>query len=521
MLQIRKINAIFALTLKNFHTFAKILETMNLTKAIMWGTLSIPMLSQAARQQKPNVLIVISDDHSVPFVGCYDNRDVQTPHLDKFAKEGMIFWRGYVTCPQSAPSRASILTGRSPIITMTSRFGAPLDRSIITYPEYLIKEAGYYAGLCGRTHHQDGKPGVTGSFTDKYYHERKLSTMESRMQYVKTASGDAEGGQGKMIEQFYEFMEVRDKSKPFYLQFCFTDPHRPYTAPKVHDPNTLTLPYHYPDTQGVREDLAAYYDEVHRADRTFGEAMEYLEKNGLKEHTLVIFLGDNGAAQFRGKGTLYELGINVPLLIRWPGVVKPGGVCREVISMEDLGPTVMEAAGLQPKPDMTGISFLPMLEGNPAPTRQYAFAERGPHADGIPSDVNNAFDQARVIVSKDYKLIYNCQPTLKQAPVDFSHAPFYQELIAMNEKGQLEEKFVNFYFWETPRPLLEFYDLKNDPSETNNVATDKAYFDAKEEMLKELILWMIQERDYLPLPIKLVESEKVESKKVNVKKQVK
>jgi arylsulfatase A-like enzyme len=232
--------------------------------------------------------------------------------------------------------------------------------------------------------------------------------------------------------------------------------------------------------------------------------MEYLERNGLKDNTIVILIGDNGAALLRGKGTLYEFGINVPLIVRWPGMVKPGSVSREVISMEDLAPTVMEAAGLNPKPDMTGISFLSILKGDPAPTRQYAFAERGPHADGLPSQVNNGFDQSRVIISKDYKLIYNCQPTLRYAPVDFSGMPFYREIVKMNEDGQLDEKYAKLYFYDIPRPLLEFYDLKKDPSETNNLIAEKAYFDIKEQMLKELILWMIRERDYLPLPRNLV-----------------
>ena len=474
---------------------------MKLNKALFLGLLPLPALSQSASQQKPNVLVIISDDHSAPHVGCYHNRDIQTPNLDKFASEGMVFWRGYVTCPQSAPSRASIVTGRSPVSTMSTRFGAPLDKSVITYPEYLIREAGYYAGLCGRVHHLDFQ-GVSPlqPFIQEYYEEHHLNTMENRMQYSKIAPSDKQGGQELMLAQFYEFMEVRDKEKPFWLQFCFVDPHRAYTAPKVHDPNSITLPYHYPDTQGVREDFAAYYDEIHRADQTFGQAMEYLDKNGLRENTIVIFLGDNGSAQFRGKGTLYEFGIHVPLLVRWPGVVQSGGECHEVISMEDLAPTVMEAVGLSPKPDMTGISFLSILKGNPAPTRKYAFAERGPHADFAPTEYNDGFDQSRVIVGKDFKLIFNCQPTLKYAPVDFFTMPFYKELIEMNEKGELDEKSVNFYFYKTPRPLFELYDLNKDPSETTNVAADEAYFDIKENMLKELTLWMIQERDHLPLP---------------------
>jgi arylsulfatase A-like enzyme len=473
-----------------------------MNKFVMLGLLPVTALSQTTMQQKPNILVVISDDQSVPHAGCYGNKDIKTPHLDQFAKEGMVFWRAYVTSPQSSPSRASILTGRSPVATMMTRFGAPLDKSVVTYPEYLIKEAGYYAGLCGRTHHLNGH----GPYAHAISVEHNLLTAESRMQYVKIAEPDAEGGQDKALDQFYEFMETRDKDKPFYLQFSFFDPHRPYTAPKVHNPDALALPYQFPDTKGVREALAAYYDEIHRADNDFGKVLAYLDKNGLRDNTIVIFLGDNGASLFRGKGTLYEYGVNVPLIISWPGVVKPGGVSHELISMEDLAPTMLEAAGLTPKPDMTGISFMSILKGNPVPTRKYAFAVRGPH-DGLPSAFNGGFDQARVIISKDYKLIYNSQPTLRFAPVGFAELPFYKEIITMNEKGLLDEKFVNFYFYQTPRPLLELYDLKNDPFETKNVALEATYFDVKEMLLKELIVWMILERDHLYLPFELLENK--------------
>jgi len=483
---------------------------MSLRKIIALGLLPMPALthalSHAAGQpehKKPNVLVFITDDHSAPHAGCYDNKDIITPNLDKFAREGMVFWRAYVTCPQCSPSRASILTGRSPVCTMTTRFATPLHRSVITYPEYLIKEAGYYAGVCGRSHHQDG-PDTADAHP--IYKELNVGTMKSRMQYVKTAGPDASGGGKHQIAQFYEFMEVRDKTKPFWLQLSFSDPHRPYTAPKVHDPESLSLPWHYPDTKGVREDFAAYYDEIHRVDGFFGRVLEYLDQNGLRENTIVIFLGDNGAAQFRGKGTLYEFGINVPLVIRWPGVVKPGGVCREIISLEDLAPTVMEAAGLRPKPDMTGISFLPILKGSPAPTRKYAFAERGAHGHNPPTEFDNVLDQGRVIVSKDYKLIYNCQPALKHAPVDFSEAPFFKELAAMHKNGRLDEKFVKLYFYNT-RPLLELYDLAKDPREENNLAADKDYAGIKDALLKELITWMLQERDHLPLPIRLLDKK--------------
>jgi len=403
---------------------------MNLTKTLIFGMLPVPVLMQTAERQKPNVLVIISDDQSVPHLGCYGNSDIKTPNLDRFAKEGMLFWRGYVTCPQSAPSRASILTGRSPIITMTARFGAPLDRSVITYPEYLISEAGYYAGLCGRTHHQDGKPGPRGSFLDKFYREHNLSTMESRMQYVKIAAADEEGGEERQIAQFYEFMDVRDKGKPFYLQFCFTDPHRPYTAPKVHDPASLTLPYQYPDTRGVREDFAAYYDEIHRADSYFGKAMEYLDKNGLRDNTIVIFLGDNGAAQFRGKGTLYEFGINIPLIVRWPGVVKPGTRTEARIQSTDFYPTLLKALGIAMPKNYTidGVDITPALKGKKFDRKpMFTFF---PHSPGVP----DWLPASVAVHSGDWKLI---------------------RVFGYGEKGG---------------DMLKLYNLKDDTGEKNDLA---------------------------------------------------
>src|SRR6476619_5115853 len=110
-----------------------------------------------AAEERPNILVVLTDDHSVPHGGCYGNKDIITPNFDRLATEGMRFDRMYVTCPQCVPSRASYFTGRSPVAIGMSRFSAPLPREIKTYPEHL-KEKGYYTGVCGRTYHQDGAP---------------------------------------------------------------------------------------------------------------------------------------------------------------------------------------------------------------------------------------------------------------------------------------------------------------------------------------------------------------------------
>src|SRR3954471_12000022 len=266
----------------------------------------------------PNILLILSDDHSAPHVGCYGNREIHTPNLDKFAGEGMRFDRAYVTCPQCVPSRASIFAGRSPVAINMTRFSAPLPRDVKIYPE-VLRAAGWYTGVAGRTYHMDGAP--TSAESRAVFAKYKLQTFPDRLDFVKTA-----GENEISLAQFREYLDAKPGEKPFFLQLCSNDPHRPLTTcgPEKHDPAKLTLPAHYPDTQLVREDFARYYDEISHFDVFFGEVMAELERAGLAWNTLVAFMGDNGASQFRGKGTLFEFGIHVPLIVRWPGHVKPG-----------------------------------------------------------------------------------------------------------------------------------------------------------------------------------------------------
>src|SRR5262245_44115353 len=177
------------------------------------------LATSVAAADRPNVLVVLSDDHSVPHVGCYDNKDIKTPNLDRFAAAGMRFDRAYVTCPQCVPSRASIMTGRSPVAVGMTRFSAPLPREIVTYPELLRKE-GYFTGVAGRTYHLDGSR--LPEETKKVFDEHHLRTFPDRLDFVKTGAGNKVA-----LEQFTEFLDKVPKGKPFFLQLCSNDPHRP------------------------------------------------------------------------------------------------------------------------------------------------------------------------------------------------------------------------------------------------------------------------------------------------------
>src|SRR5262245_25061224 len=329
------------------------------------------LATSVAAADRPNVLVVLSDDHSVPHVGCYGNKDIRTPNLDAFAAQGMRFDRAYVACPQCVPSRAAIMTGRSPVAIQMTRFSAPLPAEVKVFPE-LLRARGYYAGVAGRTYHLDGPAGARlPPESAKVFEKHGLRTFAKRLDYVKTT-----GKRPEMLAQYREFLDKVPKGKPFVLQLCFSDPHRPLDAdaiPKPHDPRKLKLPAHYPDTKLVREDFARYYDEISRFDGDFGTVLAELKKRGLDKDTLVVFMGDNGASQLRGKGTLYEFGVHVPLLVRWPGRVKAGAATSELVSGEDLAPTFLEAAGVPVPKEMTGRSFLKLLRGEKFTGRQYVF----------------------------------------------------------------------------------------------------------------------------------------------------
>jgi N-sulfoglucosamine sulfohydrolase len=444
----------------------------------------------SAQNTRPNVLLVLSDDHSVPHVGAYGNNDIKTPNLDRFAKEGMRFNRAYVAAPQCVPSRAALMTGRSPVAIQMTRFSAPLGLEYKTWLE-LLRAQGWFTGVAGRNYHLDGSqlPPESQVVFDKY----ELKTFTRRLDYVKT---------GNALVQYREFLDAVPKGKPFALQLCSNDPHRPLDAnaiPQPHDPAKIKLPAHYPDTPAVRADFARYYDEIARFDAFFGEVLAELSKRGLAENTIVVFMGDNGASQFRGKGTLYEFGVHVPLLARWPGKLKAGAVTDELISGEDLAPTFLEACGQKPLPEMTGRSFLKLLRGESYTGRQYVFSERGAHGSGLPTGTS-PFDLGRVVIGRRYKLIYNVLWQLPYQPVDFAGDAMWKELQQMNREGKLSAEMARLYFSPT-RPMFELFDLESDPSEFKNLIDSPEHAAIALELKAALQEWMILQRDYAPLPV--------------------
>ncbi len=445
---------------------------------------------------KPNVLFLLSDDHSYPYLSCYGDANVRTPVLDKLAGEGVKFRRFFTSAPQCVPSRAAYLSGRSPVAARITRFSSPLPRDVVTFPEVLKKEAGYYVGVVGRSYHLDGS-GKGDDELGKFLVEGGYKTFNDRFDVVQG------GSDAQAVEQAAAFLEGRPKDKPFCLWVNFSDPHHAWNAPASYrpDPASLKLPAHVPDLPGVREQYADYCAEVNRVDETAGKVLALLDRLGLAKDTLVVFAGDNGQALPHGKGSLYDPGCNVPFLVRWPGVVAPGGDSSALLSGEDLGPTVLAAAGLKPAAGMTGVSFLPLLKGEVPKTRDHVFMERGPHG-SAPVQVgmsNGGYDLSRAVRSGRYKAIYNCTPWIPYSPVDSAGGSAWKSIQELHGKGGLAAGLAATYF-TTPRPVYEFYDLEKDPAELNNLSGKPEVAEAERALRLEMAKKMIADFDYLPLP---------------------
>jgi arylsulfatase A-like enzyme len=462
----------------------------------MFLTLACAVVAPASAAERPNILFLLSDDHSYPYVSAYGDSNVKTPTLDKLAAEGMKFHRFFTACPQCVPSRGAYMTGRSPVAARITRFTSPLARNEVTFPEILRAQGGYFTGVCGRSYHLDGASRADEAIRE-LYEKHRLRTFAERVDFLNTCPDN------QVAEQVALFLDKKPAGKPFFLWANFSDPHHPWNAPDELRPSpaSLKLPAHWPDLPGMREQMADYCAEVNRVDRTIAGVLEVLTKRGLLDKTIILFAGDNGQALPHGKGSLYDPGSNVPLLIRWPGVIKAGGDSRTLLSNEDIAPTLLAAAGLSPHENMSGVSFLPLLKGESFTPRKYVFVERGPHG-SAPVSVNmsnSGYDLSRAVRSDRYKFIYNCTPWIPYSPVDSAGGAAWTQIKAAHEAGKLPAPLSRTYF-TTPRPVYELYDLTADPGELNNLSGKTELAAVERELRLALTEKMILDFDYLPLP---------------------
>ncbi|GAB4138614.1 MAG: sulfatase-like hydrolase/transferase [Planctomycetaceae bacterium] len=362
---------------------------------------------------KPNIIVVLADDLGYGDLACYGHKVIKTPHLDQFAKQGLRLTSCYAAAPNCSPSRAGLMTGRTPyrvgihnwIPNMSPMHVSKKEITIAT----LLRNAGYATCHVGKWHlngrfNLPGQPQPSDHGFDYWFSTQNnaLPTHHYPDNFVRNGKPvkihrrwiRPDGSQRKtpsrhpanghppeeyaahlvVDEAIYWLGHERNKQKPFFMYVCLHEPHEPIASAKPY----LEL---YPGSK--HPTYAAHHGNVTQMDAAFGRLMGTLKKLNLEKNTLVIFTSDNGPAITRRhphgsagplrdkKGSVYEGGIRVPGIIRWPGHVNAGTVSDEPVSGVDLLPTLCEVTGISPPRDRTldGASWLPVLQGKPIPRK--------------------------------------------------------------------------------------------------------------------------------------------------------
>ena len=446
--------------------------------ALVFGLLAVRGIAVAeiaapAASPRPNIILIIADD-----LGCEDStpygcKGVHTPNLDQLAHDGMKFTHAFNTCSSCSPSRSSIITGRYPHNTGAEALHMPLPKEQVTFVEKL-KAAGYWTAQAGKWH--------LGRFV-----QDRFDALHFDIKCKPTATNDGSG-----CIRWISTLQERPKDKPFFLWLASNDPHRPFyedTLANPHTPDETEIPPFLADTPVTRKDMAMYYDEIGRLDNYVGKVIAELKRQGVLDNTVIFFVTDNGRPFPRCKVSVYDSGIQSPLLVRWPGRVKPGSVCASLTSSIDLAPTILEIAGVPALPTFQGKSLMPLLTVDPtALFRDKVFSEHNWH---------DFAGYERSVRTAQFKYIHNYWPELPGS-FDMVADITYEEMQRLQAAGKLTPPQMNCFI--TPRPSEELYDVVADPQELNNLANDPKYAVTLKELRGTLENWRQETKDFIPSP---------------------
>lgn len=422
-----------------------------------------------ALEGPPNIILIIADDISWDDLGAYGHPNIHTPNIDKLAKNGLLFNNVYLTASSCSPSRASIITGRYPHNTDAEELHWPLPPEQTTFPEKL-KEAGYWTVASGKWH-------LGPQVMDRF-------DIVDEIAYA--APENYSGG-----ETWSNLIETRPKDKPFFMWFASWDAHRAFPEgelPHNHTEADLRIPPYYPQTELMKQNFLHYYDEISRFDLLVGRVVKTLETEGIADNTLIFIMADNGRPYARDKTTLYDSGIKTPFIAYWPGQIPAGVSSGAIVSAVDIAPTVLHLAGVTKPDTVQGKTFHEVLESPDMKFRKYAFSEKNWH---------DFTDHGRTVRSEHYRYIRNHFIDLPATPTaDTVYDPIWAERVKMYKAGQLTPlQQIPFI---VPRPKEEFYDLRSDPLESNNLVDNPNMQNLLNEHRVVLDKWMEDTEDFIP-----------------------
>lgn len=406
-------------------------------------------------QEKPNIIIFLADDLNQQDIGAYGNKQVKTPNMDLLASEGMRFTKAYAASPMCTPSRSALFTGLYPF-----RNGAQMNHFTVhagtkSLPHYLQRE-GYRVVIAGKIHMA---PLANFPFEHIGKEFGQYEPIENRLDRKKETVN--------AIEAHFR----SPAPQPLCLIVAPWVPHVPWFPNKDFDPAKLDLPGYLADTKETRQALAAYYQSIGEADKMLGEVMSAVDKAGKKNNTVFIFLSDQGA-QFPGaKWTVYDQGLSVPLIVRWPGKTKQGAVSEALVSLVDMTPTLIDIAGGRKVDSLDGRSFVPVLAGKTKKHSNYVFGETSME----PHFWYNFVPSRTVITADGFQYIKNYHPGLRFIThIDkVERNEFYFDSWVEKALADAKTKFLLDRY--SYRPPLEMYNLNTDRTSFRNLADTPAY----------------------------------------------
>ncbi|MEM6801882.1 MAG: sulfatase [Bacteroidota bacterium] len=419
---------------------------------------------------RPNILWIVAEDLS-PFLPSWGDSTIETPNISRLVAEGVRYTNCFSPSGVCAPSRAAISTGMYPshIGAHHMRTGGRkeyLPEGLVPYEAFpppevqmhseRLRRAGYY---CSNNSKED-------------------------LQYRKTPTAWDESSRTAHWKN-------RKAGQPFFAIFNLGITHESQIWARAEDSLwvdedlEVNVPPYLPDNEVGRRDVRRMYSNIKIMDKQAGDLLRELEEAGLMDSTIIFWYSDHGGPLPRMKRLVYDSGIQLPLVIRFPDKYRAGETDAQLVSFIDFKPTVMSLAGIEPGDFLDGKAFL----------GKYARKEEAKYVHAAGDRFDAKYDMVRAVRDDRYKYIRNFQPEKPMyLPVTYrENMPIMQELLRMRDAGELNE--VQALWFREGKPKFEFYDTQNDPHEINNLANDPSYTDKIRELSEECDRWMDEIED--------------------------
>lgn len=451
-------------------------------------------LLASPKSKQPNILFCISDDQSWLHTSISGCKTVKTPGFDRVAKDGILFTNTFSAAPACGPSRAGLLTGQDIWrLREGGCHGSDFPMDIPVYP-YILENAGYKIGYTGKGGEGGGRTrNAAGTSYSKIHNKAPLHISST-----------------DYAANFEAFMKDKKSDQPFCFWYGGHEPHRSYKKglglEAGKNPDDVIVPGFLPDTPEIRSDMLDYFTEIEWFDKHLCAMLNTLEKSGDLENTIVIVTSDNGMPFQRAKSNLYDYGTRMPMAIMWPDKIKKGRIVDDLVSLTDLAPTYLNAAGSSVPKEMTGKSLMNILlsekSGIIEPDRKAVYTARERHAWSQP---NGQIYAMRAIRTHEYLFIRNYKPDLYPAgspdfrynydlkPYSDSNGGPAGKEILQNKDTAKGKYYFNLSYGK--RPAEELYNVKDDPFQINNLVDNPKFAKIKQTISKTLDDYLAHTKD--------------------------